>query len=77
MKLKDLIPNNNSPKKYIETSDGPVKICTSGKLPNTNFTVGPYTSDKYSDKIIGYDKKQFYIDYIKRLLPETCKLEKK
>ena len=71
MKLKDLLNTNKQPAKYIDTPDGTVKICEQGPLPKTNFVVGPFTNAKASDRIPGYDKVQFYKDYITRLLPES------
>jgi|TARA_R100000482_G_C5018675_1_gene98865 hypothetical protein len=70
MKLKDLLNINKQPAKYIDTPDGAVKICEQGPLPKTNFIVGPFTNAKASDRIPGYDKVQFYKDYITRLLPD-------
>jgi hypothetical protein len=60
MKLKDLLPSNKQPAKYIDTPDGSVKICESGPLPKTDFIVGPYTDAKASDKIPGWDKAKYY-----------------
>ena len=71
MKLKDLLNINKQPAKYIDTPDGAVKICEQGPLPKTNFIVGPFTNAKASDRIPGYDKVQFYKDYITRLLPDS------
>ena len=71
MKLKDLLNTNKQPAKYIDTPDGTVKICEQGPLPKTNFIVGPFTNAKASDRIPGYDKVQFYKDYITRLLPDS------
>lgn len=71
MKLKDLLNTNKQPAKYIDTPDGTVKICEQGPLPKTNFVVGPFTNAKASDRIPGYDKVQFYKDYITRLLPDS------
>ena len=71
MKLKDLLNINKQPAKYIDTPDGVVKICEQGPLPKTNFIVGPFTNAKASDQIPGYDKVQFYKDYITRLLPDS------
>lgn len=71
MKLKDLLNTNKQPAKYIDTPDGAVKICEQGPLPKTNFIVGPFTNAKASDRIPGYDKVQFYKDYITRLLPDS------
>ena len=71
MKLKDLLNTNKQPAKYIDTPDGTVKICEQGPLPKTNFVVGPFTNAKASDRLPGYDKVQFYKDYITRLLPDS------
>lgn len=71
MKLKDLLPPNKQPAKYIDTPDGSVKICESGPLPKTNFVVGPFTNAKASDRIPGWDKVKYYKEYITRLLPES------
>ena len=71
MKLKDLLNIDKQPAKYIDTPDGAVKICEQGPLPKTNFIVGPFTNAKASDQIPGYDKVQFYKDYITRLLPDS------
>ena len=71
MKLKDLLNIDKQPAKYIDTPDGAVKICEQGPLPKTNFIVGPFTDAKASDRIPGYDKVQFYKDYITRLLPDS------
>ena len=71
MKLKDLIVKPDQPSEYINTPDGQVKICQQGPLPKTNFIVGPYTNDKASDKIPGWDKAKYYKEYITRLLPES------
>ena len=71
MKLKALIIKAEQPAKYIDTPDGSVKICEQGPLPKTNFVVGPFTNAKASDRIPGYDKVQFYKDYITRLLPDS------
>jgi len=71
MKLKDLLPSNKQPAKYIDTPYGSVKICEQGPLPKTDFVVGPYTNAKASDKIPGWDKSKYYKEYITRLLPES------
>ena len=71
MKLKDLLNTNKQPAKYIDTPDGTVKICEQGPIPKTNIIVGPFTNAKASDRIPGYDKVQFYKDYITRLLPDS------
>jgi len=71
MKLKDLLPSDKQPAKYIDTPDGAVKICEQGPLPKTNFVVGPYTNAKASDQIPGWDKTKYYKEYIKKLLPES------
>ena len=71
MKLKDLLSPNKQPAKYIDTPDGAVKICEQGPLPKTNFVVGPYTNEKASDQIPGWDKAKYYKEYITRLLPES------
>ena len=71
MKLKALLFKIEQPDEYIDTPDGKVKICKQGPLPKTNFVVGPFTNAKASDRIPGYDKVQFYKDYITRLLPDS------
>lgn len=71
MKLKDLIVKQSEPAEYIDTPDGQVKICQKGPLPKTNFVVGPYTNEKASDRIPGWDKAKYYKEYITRLLPES------
>ena len=71
MKLKDLLPSDKQPAKYIDTPDGAVKICEQGPLPKTDFVVGPYTDEKASDKIPVWDKAKYYKEYITRLLPES------
>tara|TARA_R100001440_G_scaffold42367_1_gene62061 strand:+ start:80 stop:298 length:219 start_codon:yes stop_codon:yes gene_type:complete len=71
MKLKALLFKIEQPEEYIDTPDGKVKICKSGRLPKTNFTVGPFNSAKASDKIIGWNKVDYYKEYLKRLLPEN------
>ena len=57
MKLKDLIVKQSEPAEYIDTPDGQVKICQKGPLPKTNFVVGPYTNEKASDRIPGWDSR--------------------
>ena len=71
MKLKALLFKIEQPAEYIDTPDGKVKVCKQGPLPKTNFVVGPFNPAKYSDRIPGYDKVQFYKDYITRLLPDS------
>jgi hypothetical protein len=71
MKLKDCLPSNKQPAKYIDTPDGSVKICEAGPLPKTNFIVGPYTDAKASDQIPGWNEAKYYKEYITRLLPES------
>ena len=71
MKLKDLLNTNKQPAKYIDTPDGTVKVCQSGPLPKTNFIVGPFNSAKYSDRIPGFDRVEYYKEYITRLLPDS------
>ena len=69
MKLKALLFKIEQPAEYIDTPDGKVKVCKQGPLPKTNFTVGPKTSAKYSDRIPNFDRKEYYKEYISRLLP--------
>ena len=71
MKLKALLFKIEQPAEYIDTPDGKVKICKSGRLPKTNFTVGPFNPAKASDRIIGWNKADYYKEYLKRLLPEN------
>ena len=71
MKLKDLTVKQSEPAEYIDTPDGQVKICQKGPLPKTNFVVGPYTNEKASDRIPGWDKAKYSKEYITRLLPES------
>ena len=71
MKLKDLLSPNKQPAKYIDTPDGTVKICEQGPLPKTNFTVGPFTNAKASDRIPGFDRVKYYKEYLTRLLPDS------
>ena len=71
MKLQDLLPSNKQPAKYIDTPDGSVKICQQGPLPKTNFVVGPFNPAKASDQIPGFDRVQYYKEYITRLLPDS------
>lgn len=71
MKLKDLIVQIEKPEEFIETPDGPVKVCISGPLPKTDFIVGPFTNDKASDKIPGFNRMEYYKEYITRLLPNS------
>ena len=71
MKLKDLLPSNKQPAKYIDTPDGTVKICEQGPLPKTNFVVGPFTNAKASDRIPGFDRVKYYKEYLTRLLPDS------
>tara|TARA_Y100000592_G_C5356314_1_gene261345 strand:- start:528 stop:764 length:237 start_codon:yes stop_codon:yes gene_type:complete len=71
MKLKDLIVKSIEPSEYISTPDGQVKLCKSGPLPKTNFTVGPFNPAKASDQIPNWSRAEYYKEYITRLLPES------
>ena len=71
MKLKALLFKIEQPAEYIDTPDGNVKICKSGRLPKTNFIVGPFNPAKASDQIPGWSRSEYYKEYITRLLPES------
>ena len=71
MKLKALLFKIEQPEEYIDTPDGKVKICKSGRLPKTNFTIGPFNPAKASDQIPNWSRAEYYKEYITRLLPKS------
>ena len=71
MKLKALLFKIEQPDEYIDTPDGKVKICKQGPLPKTNFVVGPFNPAKASDRIPGFDRIEYYKEYLTRLLPDS------